>query len=279
MSEYRIIHSVHRGRATQDGAGVSLTRLIGQPSLPRLDPFLMLDFFGSDKPNDYLAGFPSHPHRGFQTVTYMLAGKMRHRDSVGNEGVIEAGGIQWMNAGRGIIHEEMPEQQEGLLQGFQLWVNLPAQQKMSAPGYQDIPASRVPEVKVGEHIRVKVLAGEFQGTKGPVETTSVKPLFFDIAGERPQSELNIPLSSQHNAFVYCYAGAVEVGGQTLSGGQLAVLGAGNAVNLNFTAAGKLILVAGQPIGEPVVQYGPFVMNTEQEIHQAIVDYQSGKLTG
>lgn len=276
MANRNIVKKV-RGIATSDGAGVSLTRIIGQPGLPRLDPFLMLDFFGSDKPNEYIAGFPPHPHRGFQTVTYMLTGKMRHRDSVGNEGVIESGGIQWMNAGKGIIHEEMPEQTEGLLQGFQLWVNLPAKEKMSTPGYQDIAPSAVKTVSPKAGIKVKVLAGEYEGCSGPVQTTAVKPLFFDVRATEAGS-VDIPLTANHACFIYCFDGALSVGGESVESGELAVLSEGDNVVLTLEAGAKLILVAGEPIGEPVVQYGPFVMNSEQEIRQAMMDYQAGTLT-
>ncbi|MEW9796791.1 pirin family protein [Alteromonas sp. CYL-A6] len=274
----RTVKSVANGIATSDGAGVALTRIIGQPALPRLDPFLMLDYFGSEEATDYIAGFPSHPHRGFQTVTYMLAGRMRHRDSVGNDGVIETGGIQWMNAGRGIIHEEMPEQKEGLLRGFQLWVNLPAEQKMSAPGYQDIPPSEVPIVnKPG--VNVHVLAGNYDGATGPVTGSPVSPHFYDLRFTTQDSAepLVVPLPASHSAFVYCYEGVVSVAGYTLTAGTLAVLTDGDSVSIDTPKGGKAILVAGEPIGEPVVQYGPFVMNTEAEIHQALHDYQTGRL--
>ena len=269
-----------QGVGTQDGAGVSLTRIIGQPLLRHLDPFLMLDFFGSDQPNEYLAGFPAHPHRGFQTVTYMLKGKMRHKDSVGNEGVIETGGIQWMNAGRGIIHEEMPEQTDGLLKGFQLWVNLPAKDKMSAPGYQDIPAEQVPSVALNPHASAKVLAGELMNVNGPVKTAKVSPMFIDVHWQSCTT-VDIPIQQGHNAFIYCYEGRVDVDGTDINAGTLAVLSDGNQVTLNCGSdakvAGKAILVAAQPIGEPIVQYGPFVMNSESEIQQALFDYQRGTL--
>ncbi|QJR82515.1 pirin family protein [Alteromonas pelagimontana] len=272
----RTVTGVYEGMATQDGAGVSLTRIIGQPAIKRLDPFLMLDFFSSDKPGEYIAGFPPHPHRGFQTVTYMLAGKMRHRDSVGNEGLIQSGGIQWMNAGRGLIHEEMPEQEEGLLQGFQLWVNLPASQKMSAPGYQDIQPDAVPHVSLTDKTIVKVLAGNLEGQAGPVQTNSVKPLFTDfIVSERDKFDVTLP--ADHTAFVYCYEGGVEIAEKPVEQGQLAVLSAGDFFSVKAEKAAKFILVAGAPLREPVVQYGPFVMNTDEEIQQALQDYQSGKL--
>lgn len=281
VNAQKTIEKVVKGMPTSDGAGVSLTRIIGQPDLPRLDPFLMLDFFGSDNPGEYIAGFPPHPHRGFQTVTYMLAGKMRHKDSVGNEGVIDAGGIQWMNAGRGIIHEEMPEQEEGLLQGFQLWVNLPAIEKMSAPNYQDIQPDSVPMAHI-QNADVKVLAGAIEGVQGPVKTTAVSPTFLDVALKSGPSE--IAMNSDESAFIYVYEGDVVVnkGDQgnetTLEQGELGVLSQkGTQLCVSTDTECKFIVVSGKPINEPVVQYGPFVMNSQQEIVQAFNDYQSGVL--
>ncbi|AGP85616.1 pirin family protein [Alteromonas mediterranea] len=281
VNAQKTIEKVVTGMPTSDGAGVSLTRIIGQPDLPRLDPFLMLDFFGSDNPGEYIAGFPPHPHRGFQTVTYMLAGKMRHKDSVGNEGVIDAGGIQWMNAGRGIIHEEMPEQEEGLLQGFQLWVNLPAIEKMSAPNYQDIQPDSVPMAHI-QNADVKVLAGAIEGVQGPVKTTAVSPTFLDVALKSGPSE--IAMNSDESAFIYVYEGDVVVnkGDQgnetTLEQGELGVLSQkGTQLCVSTDTECKFIVVSGKPINEPVVQYGPFVMNSQQEIVQAFNDYQSGVL--
>ena len=281
VNAQKTIEKVVTGMPTSDGAGVSLTRIIGQPDLPRLDPFLMLDFFGSDNPGEYIAGFPPHPHRGFQTVTYMLAGKMRHKDSVGNEGVIDAGGIQWMNAGRGIIHEEMPEQEEGLLQGFQLWVNLPAIEKMSAPNYQDIQPDSVPMAHI-QNADVKVLAGAIEGVQGPVKTTAVSPTFLDVALKSGPSE--IAMNSDESAFIYVYEGDVVVnkGDQgnetTLEQGELGVLSEkGTQLCVSTDTECKFIVVSGKPINEPVVQYGPFVMNSQQEIVQAFNDYQSGVL--
>ena len=269
-----------KGIATSDGAGVSLTRIIGQPALPRLDPFLMLDFFGSDKPGEYIAGFPAHPHRGFQTVTYMLAGKMRHKDSVGNEGVIEAGGIQWMNAGKGIIHEEMPEQQEGLLQGFQLWVNLPAAEKMSSPNYQDIPPLTVPTVNMGD-ASIKVLAGVLGDTVGPVKTTAVAPTFIDVALH--SGGVTIPIQHSHVGFIYVYEGAIVLNdgeNKTALGTlELGVLSSeGELLDITASDNAKFIVATGKPINEPIVQYGPFVMNAQSEIVQAFNDYQNGTLT-
>lgn len=281
VSDHKTIVKVVRGMPTSDGAGVSLTRIIGQPDLPRLDPFLMLDFFGSDNPGEYIAGFPPHPHRGFQTVTYMLAGKMRHKDSVGNEGVIDAGGIQWMNAGRGIIHEEMPEQEEGLLQGFQLWVNLPAKEKMSAPNYQDIQPDSVPTVQI-QNASVKVLAGDVDGVKGPVKTTAVAPTFLDI--DLKSGQCDIALKSNEAAFLYVYEGNITVGKgdqaqkNVLESGELGVLSQqGTRLSFSSEKGSKIIVVSGKPINEPIVQYGPFVMNSQQEIVQAFNDYQSGVL--
>ena len=281
VNAQKTIEKVVTGMPTSDGAGVSLTRIIGQPDLPRLDPFLMLDFFGSDNPGEYIAGFPPHPHRGFQTVTYMLAGKMRHKDSVGNEGVIDAGGIQWMNAGRGIIHEEMPEQEEGLLQGFQLWVNLPAIEKMSAPNYQDIQPDSVPMAHI-QNADVKVLAGAIEGVQGPVKTTAVSPTFLDVALKSGPSE--IAMNSDESAFIYVYEGDVVVnkgdqGNETiLEQGELGVLSQkGTQLCVSTDTECKFIVVSGKPINEPVVQYGPFVMNSQQEIVQAFNDYQSGVL--
>ncbi|WP_088328693.1 pirin family protein [Lacimicrobium sp. SS2-24] len=272
----RTIMRKARGMKTSDGAGVALTRIIGQPGLTRLDPFLLLDEFGSDVPGDYLAGFPPHPHRGFQTVTYMLKGKMGHKDSVGNEGLIEDGGLQWMNAGSGIIHEEMPKQTEGEMRGFQLWVNLPASEKMSAPGYQDIPSAQVPELSKGDGIRIRVLAGELDGVSGAVTTQAVKPLFLDVHSADCEP-ITLPTDSGHSAFVYCYEGQVSIGATTLKRGEIGVLGEGNQVEILLQEHARLILVAGEPINEPVEQYGPFVMNTRAEIEQALKDYQQGKL--
>lgn len=277
---YRNVEKMVTGIATSDGAGVSLTRIIGQPNLPRLDPFLMLDFFGSDNPGEYIAGFPAHPHRGFQTVTYMLAGKMRHKDSVGNNGLIEAGGIQWMNAGKGIIHEEMPEQEEGLLKGFQLWVNLPASEKLSAPNYQDITPDKVPTVNIDD-AEVKVLAGKVSGVIGPVKTTAVAPTFLDVA---LSGNVSVDINDGDSAFIYVYEGDVAIVDNSgekkpLKCGQLAVLSQwGNAVRLSSSNEAKFIFVSGKPINEPIVQYGPFVMNTQQEIVQAFNDYQNGVFT-
>jgi redox-sensitive bicupin YhaK (pirin superfamily) len=276
-AERRVVAAI-RGRPASDGAGVKLTRVIGQPALPDLDPFLMLDEFGSDKGADYIGGFPDHPHRGFETVTYMLAGRMRHGDNQGNVGLLRPGSVQWMTAGRGIIHSEMPEQEEGLMQGFQLWVNLPAKDKMVKPRYQDIDPENVPVVERADGTKVKVLVGTFDGVSGPVTKVATDPLYLDItlpAGVKA----SVPVEVEHNAFAYVFEGTARIGAeaQLVERGQLAVLSLGDGVTVEGgPKGGRLILVAGRPLREPVAKYGPFVMNTPAEIHQAIADYQAGK---
>ena len=265
-----------RGQATSDGAGVRLTRVIGTGQLPALDPFLMLDEFGSDRPGDYIAGFPSHPHRGFETVTYMLDGRMRHKDNHGNEGLLTPGSVQWMTAGRGIVHSEMPEQEEGLMRGFQLWVNLPAKDKMTAPQYQEFSAERIPRAQPAPGVEAKVIAGRIGEVEGPVKQPATDPSYFDLTlDEGAVFEHAIPAG--HNVFAYVFEGEVESGGSQAGKGELLVFGEGEAVR--FEGRGwksRLILVAGRPIGEPVARYGPFVMNTQQEIMQAVQDFQAGK---
>jgi redox-sensitive bicupin YhaK (pirin superfamily) len=278
-TERRVVTTI-RGRPASDGAGVKLTRVIGQPALPDLDPFLMLDEFGSDRGADYIGGFPDHPHRGFETVTYMLAGRMRHGDNQGNVGLLRPGSVQWMTAGRGIIHSEMPEQEEGLMQGFQLWVNLPAKDKMVKPRYQDIDPENVPVVERPDGTRVKVLVGSFDGVKGPVTDVATDPTYLDITLPAGVSA-SVPLTAEHNAFAYVFEGTAKIGAgseaKLMERGQLAVLSPGDAVTVQGgEKGGRLILVAGRPLREPVAKYGPFVMNTPEEIHQAIADYQAGK---
>jgi redox-sensitive bicupin YhaK (pirin superfamily) len=264
------------GMPASDGAGVKLDRIIGQPALPDLDPFLLLDAFGSDDPKTYIAGFPTHPHRGFETVTYMLAGRMRHRDSAGNEGLLGPGSVQWMTAGRGILHSEMPEQDAGLMQGFQLWVNLPAKDKMTAPRYQDIAADRVPTAQLGEGASAKVLAGEIAGVRGPVDPGETQPVFLDIT-LAPASSAHVSLPEGHNAFVYVFEGEASVGdpGESVAHGRIGVLSAGDDVVLGSKDGARLILVAGKPLREPVAKYGPFVMNTQAELQQAFADFRAG----
>lgn len=266
-----------RGQAASDGAGVRLTRVIGTNQLPDLDPFLMLDEFGSDKPGDYLAGFPSHPHRGFETVTYMLDGRMRHKDNHGNEGLLTPGSVQWMTAGRGIVHSEMPEQEQGLMRGFQLWVNLPAKDKMTAPAYQEFGAERIPEAKPADGVVVKIIAGRIGDIVGPVEQPATEPTYLDVA-LAPGASFEHALPVGHSAFAYVYEGAVTLAGEdVVPKGDLLVFGAGDAVRFTATGApSRLILVAGRPLHEPVARYGPFVMNTKEEIMQAFVDYQEGR---
>ncbi|HMB57088.1 MAG TPA: pirin family protein [Arenimonas sp.] len=266
-----------RGQPASDGAGVRLTRVIGNSQLPDLDPFLMLDEFGSDKPGDYIAGFPSHPHRGFETVTYMLDGRMRHKDNHGNEGLLTPGSVQWMTAGRGIVHSEMPEQDHGLMRGFQLWVNLPAKDKMSAPRYQEFSAEGIPEVQPTPGVRVKVIAGQIGDVVGPVRQPATDPTYLDIALAAGASfEHALPIG--HNVFAYVYEGVATMAGEDIvPKGDLLVFGAGDAIRIAAgSAPARLILVAGRPLNEPVARYGPFVMNTKEEIMQAFVDYQEGR---
>jgi redox-sensitive bicupin YhaK (pirin superfamily) len=278
---YRDVSRIVRGMATSDGAGVKLTRVIGQPALDMLDPFLMLDEFRSDASSDYIAGFPSHPHRGFETVTYMLAGRMRHGDNQGNSGLLTAGSVQWMTAGRGIVHSEMPEQEAGLMQGFQLWVNLPAKDKMTAPRYQDIAPERIPEVQLGTGATVRVLVGEQRGVRGPVENIATDPLYLDLhLDASAAAEIDLPVS--HNAFVYVYEGQAKIGdgaSSELLRGDLGVLTRGGD-KLHVSAIGgskaRMILVAGRPLNEPVAKYGPFVMNTQQQIIEAVEDFRAGR---
>ncbi len=276
----RRVLRVQRGMPTSDGAGVKLTRVIGTPQLSDLDPFLMLDEFGTDKAEDYIAGFPSHPHRGFETVTYMLDGRMRHKDNHGNEGVLVPGSVQWMTAGRGIVHSEMPEQEEGRMRGFQLWINLPARDKMGAPRYQEYAPDRIPEVSPAAGVRAKLIAGRIGEVRGPIEQPATEPTYLDLrieAGSRFLHDLPVG----HSAFLYVYEGALRVGegsdAATVQARELAVLSEGDSVLLEGRETeSRAILVAGRPLREPVARYGPFVMNTREEIMQAMADYQAGK---
>jgi redox-sensitive bicupin YhaK (pirin superfamily) len=271
----RSIVRVVRGQPTSDGAGVRLTRLIGTQTLGELDPFLLLDRFGSEAAADYIAGFPEHPHRGFETVTYMLEGRMRHRDNQGNEGLLVSGSVQWMTAGRGILHSEMPEQEAGRMSGFQLWVNLPAAKKMTAPRYQDITPERIPAFSPSAGVKVRIIAGEVGSERGPVEGIATSPLFLDVTLE-PGKSFELSLPAGHTAFVCVFEGSQSVGGTVLQANELGVLGAGERVKLESASGGRAILVAAAPLGEPVVRYGPFVMNTRAEIMQAIEDFNSGR---
>jgi redox-sensitive bicupin YhaK (pirin superfamily) len=261
-----------------DGAGVRMTRVIATPELDHFDPFLLLDEFRSDDPNDYIAGFPDHPHRGFETVTYMLAGSMKHGDNKGNTGLLGPGSVQWMTAGRGIVHSEMPQQENGLMWGFQLWVNLPAAQKMAEPRYQDIPATQVPETRIGHNAVVRIIAGELNGIAGPVSGIATEPFYFDVRCEAPD-ELRLPAPGTHNVFVYPYKGDIRVGGSQgtpVRRGNIALLEPGDSVVIASENAAGFILVGGRPLNEPIARYGPFVMNTADEIRQAIMDFQAGR---
>lgn len=274
---HRRIERRSRGLPASDGAGVRLTRVIGTQQLPDLDPFLLLDEFGSDKPGDYIAGFPSHPHRGFETVTYMLDGRMRHKDNHGNEGLLTPGAVQWMTAGRGIVHSEMPEQEHGLMRGFQLWVNLPAKDKMTAPQYQEFAPDRIPVAEPAEGVRVKVIAGQVGEIIGPVQQPATDPLYLDILLDAGASfEQAVP--EGHTAFAYAYEGTVDVAGENepVMKGDLLVFGRSGSVRFTARSASRLILVAGRPLREPVARHGPFVMNTKEQIMQAFVDYQEGR---
>jgi quercetin 2,3-dioxygenase len=265
------------GRATSDGAGVKLTRVLTQDLQRRLDPFLMLDAFGSDSADDYIAGFPDHPHRGFETVTYMLAGRMRHRDSAGNEGLLQSGGVQWMTAGRGVIHSELPEQSEGLMEGFQLWVNLPAKDKMMAPWYRDVQSAELPEWH-DSGATVRVIAGSSHGVAGAVQREGTAMLYLDI--HLPTgSAFEQPLPADHNAFAYVYRGTATVGGRAVPQQRMAILAnQGDGVRVTAASDGaRLLLIAGKPLNEPIAQYGPFVMNTQQQIFQAVEDFRAGRL--
>ncbi len=264
-----------RGKATSDGAGVKLTRVIGSPHVKNVGPFLMLDEFRSDEPQDYLAGFPDHPHRGFETFTYMLAGKFRHRDNKGHEGILGPGGGQWMTAGRGIVHSEMPEQEEGLVWGFQLWINLPASEKMQPAGYRDLQPGDIPTATLPGGATARVVSGRVGDVVGPIAARKTAPLFVEVqipAG----GEAVIPVPRGHEGFVYPFEGGVKIGERALARGEIAVLGEGDEVRLRATGdAVRALVVAGKPLGEPVVQYGPFVMNTNEQIQQAIRDFQRG----
>ncbi len=280
MSTHPTFRSVERlvqGVPTSDGAGVRLTRVLTQPLQRRLDPFLMLDAFRSDNADDYIGGFPDHPHRGFETISYMIAGRMRHHDSAGNAGLLGPGGVQWMTAGSGLIHSELPEQEAGLMEGFQLWLNLPAKDKMIAPNYRDIPSASIPEYTTDDGIRVRVIAGASNGLAGAVQRPQTEPLYLDLhlpAGSRFVQAV----PAGHNAFTYTYRGKVSIGGTEVADRQMAILandGAGE-VCIEAAEAARVLLIAGRPLHEPIAQYGPFVMNTGEQLQQTLRDYQAGK---
>ena len=282
VTRSREVERLVAGVPTSDGAGVKLTRVLTQPLQRRLDPFLMLDAFGSESRDDYIAGFPDHPHRGFETITYMLAGRMRHRDSAGNEGLLENGGVQWMTAGRGVIHSEMPEQEEGRMEGFQLWLNLAAKDKLRDAWYRDIPSAEIPEFATDAGVTVRVIAGASQGVAGAMQRDTTEPLYVDVH-LTPGSSFEQAIPAGHNAFLYVYRGEVAVGEhrERVAERRMAVLAnEAGADGVKLTACGdaRLILIAGKPLNEPIVQYGPFVMNKREEIEQALADYRDGRLT-
>jgi redox-sensitive bicupin YhaK (pirin superfamily) len=278
----RSVERLVAGQATSDGDGVKLTRVLTQPLQRRLDPFLMLDAFGSDDAADYIGGFPDHPHRGFETVTYMIAGRMRHRDSAGHEGLLENGGVQWMTAGRGVIHSELPEQERGRMEGFQLWLNLPAADKMGTPGYRDIASGEIPEL-VREGVTVRVIAGESHGVAGAVRKAVTEPIYLDLHFA-PGASFEQAIPAGHNAFVYVYRGSVEIDAEQartpvpmLRMAVLANAADSDGVRLHAGEDGaRALLIAGKPLNEPIAQYGPFVMNTQAEIFQAVEDFRAGK---
>ena len=275
----RGIARIANGQPTQDGAGVDLVRYLPFPASVQLDPFLLLDVIKSDRPEQYIAGFPPHPHRGFETVTYLLAGRVRHRDSAGHAGVLKSGGVQWMTAGRGIEHSEIPEQESGLLFGFQLWINLPAAQKMQAPHYQEFEPEQIPVEQRSAGQSIRVIAGTTsEGTTGPVTGISAAPLFFDVQlakDEHYQEQIN----PGYTAFLYIIEGEISIQGEfehrTLMGNQLAVLGEGETLALKSLTSTRFLVIAGEPINEPIARHGPFVMNTQEQLVQAYKDYESG----
>lgn len=273
----RTVERLVKGKETSDGAGVRLTRVLTGDLQRRLDPYLMLDAFGSDDPDDYIAGFPDHPHRGFETITYMLAGRMQHKDSAGHAGLLENGGVQWMTAGRGVIHSEIPQQEEGVMEGFQLWLNLPAADKMCAPWYRDFAATDLPRFRTAAGVEVIVIAGESHGVAGAVTRAATVPLYLDLhlpAGACFEQAL----PAEHNTFVFVYRGSATLGGTDVPAGNMAILNnAGDGIIIAANEPARAILVAGRPLGEPIAQYGPFVMNTQAEIQQTLADYRDGRL--
>jgi redox-sensitive bicupin YhaK (pirin superfamily) len=280
LTQPRAVERLVVGQPTSDGAGVKLTRVLTQNLQRRLDPFLMLDAFGTDNPGDYVAGFPDHPHRGFETVSYMLDGRMRHRDSAGHEGLVSSGGVQWMTAGRGVVHSEMPEQEAGRMEGFQLWLNLPAKDKMCPPWYRDIPSSEIPQLQTENGVLVRIIAGASHGVEGAMQRAATEPLYLDL--HLPAlARFEQPLPAAHNAFIYVYRGELLVAGQAVPRQRMAILAntlGSDGVRLQAGEQGaRALLIAGRPLNEPIAQYGPFVMNRNDEIFQAVQDYQAGRL--
>lgn len=278
----RGIDHIVAGVSTSDGDGVKLTRVLQQPLQKRLDPYLMLDAFGSDNPGDYIGGFPNHPHRGFETVTYMIAGRMRHRDSVGHEGLLQNGGVQWMTAGRGLVHSELPEQEEGLMEGFQLWLNLPAKDKMCEPRYRDIQSDEIPEYTTETGVHVRVIAGVSHGVEGAEQRPHTEPLYLDITLP-PGAEFAQPLPPDHNVLVYVFRESLWIAGSEIPTRRMAILDNADGTDGVLLRAGatnhspaRALLIAGKPLHEPIAQYGPFVMNTQEQVKQAVHDFQNGK---
>ncbi|WP_159565638.1 pirin family protein [Budvicia diplopodorum] len=278
--QYRTVEQIFHAQATEDGAGVSLKRALGQTNDQRMDPYLMMDVFFSDNPEDYLAGFPDHPHRGFETITYMLEGNMLHEDNAGHRGELKTGGIQWMTAGKGIIHSEMPQQLDGQMRGFQIWLNLPKVEKMKPASYQNFTAEELPNISLLENGQIVLIAGSLtmdgETYSSPVQAHVTQPLIADI-DLSPHGEIHIPIPAGLNALLFLFEGEIEVDDHTLQFDQTAVLTDGNMLHLKADVlGGRAMLLAGKPLNEPVVQYGPFVMNTIEEIQQAIHDYNSGQ---
>ncbi|CAN5717778.1 pirin family protein [soil metagenome] len=275
----RTVEQLITGQATSDGDGVKLTRVLTQALQTRLDPYLMLDAFGTDNPQDYIGGFPDHPHRGFETITYMLAGRMRHKDSAGNEGLLQSGGVQWMTAGRGVIHSELPEQEQGRMEGFQLWLNLSARDKMIAPWYQDIQSDAIPQFTTAQGATVRVIAGTSHGVQGAMQRTVTEPVYLDLHLEEG-AVFSQGMAASMNAFVYVYRGELQIGDKAVPQQRMAILrndAGSDGVSLRANGASRALLIAGKPLREPIVQYGPFVMNTQAEIFQAIHDFRAGSL--
>jgi redox-sensitive bicupin YhaK (pirin superfamily) len=274
VTTFRKLKQIITGNKVTDGDGVQLTRIIGSRNLSMLDPFLLLDSFETEKPEDYIGGFPAHPHRGFETVTYLLEGRMRHKDNAGNEGVIEPGGVQWMTAGSGIVHSEIPEQERGLLHGFQLWVNLPARAKMTAPAYQEFPAEQITREQLGNGGEVRVISGKTnQGTVGPIVNEYVSPLYLDVSLSEGQV-FEQAVADDANAFVYVIEGELAVGKQAdrIDTRQLGILENGSSIQLKANKQARFLVASAVPLNEPVVRGGPFVMNTKQQLEQAFSDY-------
>lgn len=273
----RTVERTVQGVVTSDGAGVKLTRVLTQQLQRRLDPFLMLDAFRNENPDDYIGGFPDHPHRGFETVTYMIAGRMRHHDSAGNQGLLGPGGVQWMTTGSGLIHSELPEQQEGLMEGFQLWLNLPGRNKMIKPSYRDIPTDQVPELTTALGVKVRVIAGSSHGVEGAVQRPDTFPIYVDVHMPA-ETHFTQDIPAGHNAFAYTYRGEVTIAGTPVPDRIMAILANDGAhqVTLFAKQPSRVLIIAGQPLNEPIAQYGPFVMNTGDEIQQTLRDYRDGK---